>query len=83
MIPWTSQIISLSGALLILVAYIGHQAHWMRPGSAAYNLLNVVGSSLLGYAALKPFQAGFVLMESVWAVVSLLAFLRSMRSVQS
>jgi hypothetical protein len=41
--------------------------------------MNVVGSGILAYIALRPFQLGFVVLESTWAVVSLLALLRPRR----
>ncbi len=74
------QIASLVGALLILLAYIGHQLKWMRSQSALYNLLNAFGSGLLAYIAFRPFQLGFVILEACWAVVSVYALLRSRRA---
>jgi hypothetical protein len=73
------QILSFVGAILILTAYIGHQFKWIRQHGAAYNIMNVVGSGILAYIALRPFQLGFVVLESTWAVVSLLALLRPRR----
>jgi hypothetical protein len=70
------QIASFIGALLILVAYGGHQMGWMNARSAQYNVLNAVGSAILGYIALHPFQIGFVLLEGVWTLISLWALVR-------
>jgi hypothetical protein len=70
------QMASFVGALLILVAYGGHQMGWMNPRSAAYNILNAVGSGILGYIAFHPFQIGFVVLESVWTLISLYALVR-------
>ncbi|MGA9964859.1 MAG: hypothetical protein WBQ10_06625 [Terriglobales bacterium] len=67
------QIASFVGALLILVAYVGHQIRWMDSRKAAYNLLNAVGSAILAYVAFHPFQIGFVLLEVVWALISVYA----------
>jgi hypothetical protein len=71
-----TQIISLLGAALILAAYVAPQLGWMRPGSTAYNALNIVGSGLLAYVAIVESQYGFIALEGVWAVVSLYALLR-------
>lgn len=79
-ISMLNQILSFIGALLILVAYVGHQLRWMESRSAAYNILNAVGSAILGYIALHPFQIGFVMLEFVWTAVSLYAFVRVRRS---
>ena len=70
------QLISFVGALLILIAYIGHHLGWVNARSAAYNLLNASGSAILAWIALHPFQVGFVVLEGVWTVISLWALLR-------
>lgn len=70
------QAASFVGAMLILVAYVGHQMGWMDSRKAAYNLLNAVGSGILAYIAFHPFQIGFVVLEVVWTVVSIYAWLR-------
>lgn len=67
---------SFVGAMLILVAYAGHQMGWMNPRRAAYNILNAVGSAILGYIAFHPFQVGFVVLEVTWTLISIYALLR-------
>jgi len=67
------QALSLAGALLILIAYIGHQLKWMDSRKFAYNAMNAVGSGILAYIAFSPFQVGFVVMEVTWAIVSIYA----------
>ena len=75
------QLASFVGALLILVAYGGHQMGWMNSRSTVYNILNAVGSGILGYIALHPFQIGFVVLESVWTLISLYALARPRKVV--
>ena len=58
------QVASLFAALMILLAYGGHQMGWMDSRSL-YNILNAIGSAILGYVALDPFQIGFVLLEEL------------------
>ncbi|HUO59591.1 MAG TPA: hypothetical protein VMU24_02915 [Candidatus Acidoferrales bacterium] len=70
------QLFSFAGALLILIAYAGHQTGRMNPRSAAYNLLNAIGSGILGYVALHPFKLGFVILEFAWVAISIWAMLR-------
>ena len=70
------QIASFVGALLILVAYAGHQMRWMNSRKAAYNLLNAVGSLILAYIAFHPFQIGFVVLEVTWTLISIYALMR-------
>ncbi len=73
------QVVSFAGAALILVAYMGHQFKWIDSRRAAYNILNALGSGILGYIALRPFQLGFVVLEGVWTAISLYALWRGMR----
>jgi hypothetical protein len=67
---------SFVGAMLILVAYAGHQMGWMNPRRATYNILNAVGSAILGYIAFHPFQVGFVVLEVTWTLISIYALVR-------
>jgi hypothetical protein len=76
MIGSVSQIVSFVGAMLILSAYVGHQMKWIDSSKAAYNILNAIGSGILAYIAFHPFQIGFVVLESVWALISIYALLR-------
>jgi len=70
------QLISFLGALLILVAYVGHQLGWVNARGAAYNIFNATGSAILAWIAFHPFQVGFVVLEGVWTIVSIWALLR-------
>ena len=72
----TRQLISFAGALLILIAYAGHQMGWMHARSATYNILNAAGSAILFWIAIHPFQVGFIVLEGVWTVISLWALTR-------
>ena len=72
-ISLSRQVVSFAGALLILVAYTGHQMNWMDARKPGYNILNAVGSAILAYIALRPFQVGFVVLEVSWAVISVYA----------
>lgn len=75
-ISFWRQSASFLGAMLILIAYAGHQMGWMNPRKSAYNILNAVGSAILGYIAFHPFQVGFVILEVVWTLISLYALMR-------
>lgn len=78
----TIQILSLLGAMLCLIAYVAHQFHWMDARKFTYNICNAIGSGILATIAFHPFQAGFWLMESVWALVSLYALLKVFRRMR-
>jgi hypothetical protein len=77
------QALSFIAAMVILVAYVGHQTRRMDANGVAYNIMNAAGSSVLTYVALKPFQLGFVVLESVWALVSFYAFFRALRRIKT
>jgi hypothetical protein len=74
------QTVSLVGSLLILGAFVGGQLRKLKPSDLSYVLLNLAGSSILAVVAVLERQWGFVLLEGVWALVSLWSTLRQMGS---
>jgi hypothetical protein len=64
------QVVQVVGALLILAAFAAVQFDRMRPDSRLYLALNLAGSAILAVLALIGSQWGFVLLETVWAIVS-------------
>ncbi|MDQ3929055.1 MAG: hypothetical protein M3328_07905 [Chloroflexota bacterium] len=65
------QAVSLLGSLLILSAFIAAQVRKLRTSDRLYVLLNLVGSGVLAVVATLEQQWGFLLLEGVWALVSL------------
>jgi hypothetical protein len=65
------QVVQIVGAVLILTAYAAAQFGAMDQHSRGYLLLNLVGSAILAVLAWLDRQWGFLLLEGVWAVVSL------------
>jgi hypothetical protein len=72
------QFASLVGAALILIAYAAHQAGRMGRESLLYHSLNALGGILLCVVAVDASQAGFIVLEGVWAAISLAAVVRSL-----
>ena len=72
--PW--QLLSLAGAALVLIAFAGSSFGKISPNGRAYNAFNFFGSSALFAAAVAAGQWGFLILNAVWALVSLRALFR-------
>ncbi|MGH9535835.1 MAG: CBU_0592 family membrane protein [Terriglobales bacterium] len=71
-----NEAMQLTGAILVLIAFGLSQMGAMKSHSYSYLLLNLVGSGLLAVSAAVMVQWGFLLMETVWAAVSLASLVR-------
>lgn len=69
------QVTQIFGALCILAAFVAAQLGWLGTGSWSYLMLNLVGSAILAVLAWVDTQWGFLLLEGVWAIVSLSSLL--------
>ncbi|HTG49617.1 MAG TPA: hypothetical protein VL915_03940 [Gemmatimonadales bacterium] len=70
------QIVSVLGAVLILLPFAASQLGRMSTASVPYQLLNLIGSGLLAVVAVMERQYGFILLEVVWAVMSIVGLVR-------
>ncbi len=73
------QIVSLVGSLMILSAFVANQLKRMSSSSLPYVVLNFVGSTILSVVAIIESQLGFLLLEGVWALVSLWSLAKLLR----
>ena len=75
-----SQVFSVAGALMVLTAYAGNQLKRLTTDDLSYQILNLVGGTILVLAAIGVRQAGLILMEGAWAAVSLVGLIRVLRA---
>jgi len=73
------QILSIVGALLILVPFAGSQMGRLSTQTLAYQLMNLAGSAGLTAVAVVERQYGFILLEGIWAMVSLAGLVRVLK----
>lgn len=68
--------IQVIGSLIVLVPFVLVQLRKLTPTHPAYLVANVIGSGVLAVEAVLGQQWGFLLLEGVWAVVSLVGLVR-------
>lgn len=73
------QLLQILGALMVLAAFAAAQFRILHQKSYPYLLLNLIGAAILATLAYEEQQWGFLLLESVWALVSLWSVLMRAR----
>jgi hypothetical protein len=69
-------VVQIAGSLLILAAFVATLGGHMKQSSYAYLAVNAIGSGLLAGTAVISREWGFILLEGVWALVSLYSIVR-------
>lgn len=77
MISLFAQVASALGATLVLGAYVALQLRRLDRDDPWFNIANALGSFLLGICAVIDLRWGFIVLETVWTVVSLIALVRA------
>ena len=77
-----AQLISILGSITILAAYGASQFRLISSASLLYSVLNLVGSVVLSVIAFIERQWGFLLLEGVWALISLWTTIRMVAGAQ-
>ncbi|WP_035795817.1 CBU_0592 family membrane protein [Kitasatospora mediocidica] len=73
------QTVQILGSILILIPFALAQSGRLSARSKAYLIFNLSGSAILATQAAFTLQWGFLLLEGVWAVVSLIGLVAVLR----
>ena len=65
--PTPNQFVQLSGAALILLAYLFLQLRKTGPRHSPYLAANCIGAGLLAFEAARTSQYGFLALEGTWS----------------
>jgi hypothetical protein len=77
-----SEITGSTGVLILLVAYLLNMLKIIQTGGLVYLLLNFIGAAIACFASWLIPYFPFVILEGVWALVSLAGVIRKL-SVKS
>jgi hypothetical protein len=76
----TSDILATAGVTILLVAFLLQILKVIKVESNWYSLMNLVGAALAGISAWMINFMPFVILESVWVVVSLFNLIKNLKS---
>lgn len=78
-----SEILQITGAILVLGAFAFSQFRLLDQQSYLYLLLNLIGSGILAVLAVISQQWGFLLLEGGWALVAFWGVVSRVRGTTS
>lgn len=73
-----AQLVSLLGAAMILAAFAAQQAGKLGGEDRAYLVLNLLGAVILTWFAVEAKNAGLIVLEGSWSVISLVSLVRKL-----
>ena len=75
----TSDILATAGVSILLIAFLLQILKVISVESNSYSLMNLVGAALAGISAWMISFMPFVVLESVWVVVSLFNLIKNLK----
>lgn len=76
----TSDLLATAGVSILLIAFLLQILKVIRVESNSYSLMNLVGAALAGVSAWMINFMPFVVLESVWVLVSLFNLFKNIKS---
>jgi len=76
----TSDLLATAGVSILFIAFLLQILKVIRVESNSYSLMNLVGAALAGISAWMINFMPFVVLESVWVLVSLFNLLKNIKS---
>jgi hypothetical protein len=76
---WLSDTIGMAGTFLVVLAYFLLQLEKVDPKSLSYNMLNLVGASLLLISLCFTFNLASFVIEVFWIAASLIGLWKLLR----
>ena len=70
------QILSIAGAGLILLGFFCLQRGWWKSHGRLYLWANLIGALLLTVVAVHDRRAGFIVLETIWTLMSFRGLIR-------
>lgn len=78
-LDYMDQVIQMAGALVVLGAFVANQRRLMTTDSVPFLAMNAVGTGILAVIAGMNGDAGFLLLEGVWSIISLVGLMAALR----
>ena len=72
----SSDVIATFGVGILLIAFFLQALKVIKTESTIYNLLNLIGAAIAGYASWLISFVPFVILETVWCVVALYSLIK-------
>ena len=75
-----NQILSLIGATLLLIAFLGGTFFKLNQKGLLYASFNFIGTALLAITVWKPLNLGIFVVETIWSLASLILCIQILRN---
>ena len=78
-----SSMVGSLGVILLLLAFFLNLFRYIKQESNTYILLNITGAAISCYASYLINYLPFIVLEAIWCIVAIAAFIRKLGDIQS